>query len=511
MDTETGRIEGYRVRQEEGEAGHANREDGSAPLYAIEGNDNRWVTAHDGVMSLVLDRTTDHAWRLPAHLMLVAASQDALLIRDTRVSGPDILADNELREIDRFGHLGSPVFFSPPGDRLLFGAGGTVEVMALEGMTRELLFTSRPHEKWGAPLSVDFSPVRAGQEILVTVAYDVSDADGPVQRFNEWYRFDWDGRELSRVASPVGPTGVPLSWVHHSPDGRHLVWQERGLAIGFYEASEAWPSVVVADAATGQPILRVRSASLQSGGVAEWLATGDGVLLRTVPRRYGQGRTMLLRLRPDPRIDRLPALAGAIPNWPFLPGTLASPTGGDRFFVETYTNWETYTKAHDFREEIVGLYDAHHDRWHTAVLLSGSRYGDYDYLRPSWPSWGTSESELRLTFAGGKATGGGLYLFSEPKIELPPFSEEFAFRVARTGSCLHLRDIPDSGGAVLDCLPDGTRVVLSQSEEWAALDWSNRPSVDWWRGNRDCCDFGVFVRTEDGLEGWVAHDYLEHD
>ena len=84
MDTETGRIEGYRVWREEDEADGANREDGSAPLYTIEGNHNRWVTAHDGVTSLLLDRTSEHAWRLPAHLRLVTASQDALLMRDAQ-------------------------------------------------------------------------------------------------------------------------------------------------------------------------------------------------------------------------------------------------------------------------------------------------------------------------------------------------------------------------------------------------------------------------------------------
>ena len=50
--------------------------------------------------------------------------------------------------------------------------------MTQEAMTRGPLFTSSPHEEWGAPLSVDFSPVRAGQEILVSVAYNVMDADG---------------------------------------------------------------------------------------------------------------------------------------------------------------------------------------------------------------------------------------------------------------------------------------------------------------------------------------------
>ena len=494
MDTETGRTEGYRVWPEEDEADGTNHEDGSAPLYTIEGNRNRWVTAHDGATSLLLDRTNDHAWRLPAHLRLVAASQDALLMRDTQGSGPHILTDNAFREIARFEHLGSPVFFSPSGDRLLFGDEGAVSVMALETMTRGPLFTSGPHEDWGAPLSLDFSPVRAGQEILVSVTYDASDPDGPVRRFNEWYRFGWDGQELSRVASPEGPPGVPRI-VTHSPDGRHVVWMERGVWVGFYEVQEAWPSVVVADAETGEPLFRVRSASLQSQVAsdrtgADWLASGDGLILQT------RGGAMLLRTRPYPEIERLPSLLGGGRGWTLgSTPTLASPTGGDRFFVGNYTIWG------DVREEIVGVYDAHEDRWHTAPLLSRYKDGGSPYLRPSWPSWGTSERELRLTIAEVHATGGGLYEFAQPKIEYPPFSVDFAFRVARTGSCLPLRAGP-GGGSVRDCLSEGTRVVLDPSQN---------PAFDWWRGDDDWSDLVVHVLTEDGLTGWVVFDHLEHD
>ena len=376
--------------------------------------------------------------------------------------------------------------------------------MALETMTRGPLFTSSPHEDWGAPLSLDFSPVRAGQEILVSVTYDASDPDGPVRRFNEWYRFGWDGQELSRVASPEGPPGVPRI-VTHSPDGRHVVWMERGVWVGFYEVQEAWPSVVVADAETGEPLFRVRSASLQSQVAsdrtgADWLASGDGLILQT------RGGAMLLRTRPYPEIERLPSLLGGGRGWTLVSTpTLASPTGGDRFFVGNYTIWG------DVREEIVGVYDAHEDRWHTAPLLSRYKDGGSPYLRPSWPSWGTSERELRLTIAEVHATGGGLYEFAQPKIEYPPFSDEFAFRVARTGSCLHLRVTPRADGSVLDCLRDGTRVVLNPSQEWTERQWGENPAFAQWRGNDDRWHLGVYVRTEDGLEGWVAHDYLDHD
>ena len=272
----------------------------------------------------------------------------------------------------------------------------------------------------------------------------------------------------------------------------------------------AWPSVVVADAESGRPLFRVRSATLQlffgdAAGDwigADWLATGDALLLRAAPGKKSPGGTALLRIRPTPRIEQLSALEGAIPAGAFQLGTIASPTGSDRFFVETYR------RLQDVREEIVALYDAHEDRWHTAVLISTSLYGDYDYLRPSW---GASDRELRLTFAGGAHTSGAPYLGSQSRIEFPPFSDEFPFRVVGTGSCLYLREAPGEEGAVVDCLPDGTRVVLRHSQEWTKQDGWRHPSLAWWQASDHCCSFGTYVRTEDGLEGWVASDYLDHD
>ena len=98
---------------------------------------------------------------------------------------------------------------------------------------------------------------------------------------------------------------------------------------------------------------------------------------------------------------------------------------------------------------------------------------------------------------------GRLGCCSPPKIEYP-FSEEIAFRVARTGSCLRLREEAGEDGSVLACLPDGERLLLAEHAEPDY--WPPHPSIvltgtpQW-----------VYVRTEDGAEGWVSHDYLAHD
>ena len=82
-----------------------------------------------------------------------------------------------------------------------------------------------------------------------------------------------------------------------------------------------------------------------------------------------------------------------------------------------------------------------------------------------------------------------------PKIEFPPFGkEEIAFRVARTGSCLRLREDPGEDGRVLGCLPDGERLL------YAGGGGGGSTHIEW-----------VYVRTEDGAEGWVSARYLDRD
>ena len=100
-------------------------------------------------------------------------------------------------------------------------------------------------------------------------------------------------------------------------------------------------------------------------------------------------------------------------------------------------------------------------------------------------------------------------LYGPPEIEFPPFNDESAFHVTRTGSCLYLRQNPDEQAAVLDCLPDGSRVVsgpgLHQFEGreigpiWTAVN-DDYTATRW-----------IHVRTASGAEGWVAFEYLDQD
>ena len=391
MDPETGQIQGYQLIDAEERAGVYWWQSADVlPRYAVYGKENRWIATGGAGLRVLLDRLSGVIWRLPDHIELIAASQNRLVLRDTREGGVDTLTDTAFKEIGRFEYMARP-YFSPDGSRLLFGRGATIYVMDVETSTQTVLFEGAAHEDWGVPDSVWATPRRAGQEILVNVQYKRLEGGEYPRIPDEWYRLNWSGEVLAEETVPESTLPESALAASYAPGGRHVAWQEAAYDIGFYEASEGWPTVVVADAGTGEPILRVRSAALQHHGLgAGWLATGDGLVLRTAPAACGQGRGDAAAGSPraeDRVASRLAdgmrelAIPGRKQSWPREVATATLPR---------------HTPSGSTRpaREMVGLYDSHRDVWHFAVLLSGNRYGDYDYLSPSW---GDSSRELRLS------------------------------------------------------------------------------------------------------------------
>ena len=242
--------------------------------------------------------------------------------------------------------------------------------------------------------------------------------------------------------------------------------------MGYALLDDPWPSVVVTDAETCAPIFRVRSAySRQDFWHAQWLSTSDGFVVGV-----REGGYAIARVGSEPTLTPLPA------GWP---GPEPAPTAGDRYFGYAHR-----------------VYDAVEGRWRGP---SDVGWG------PFW--WGDSHRE-RWFSMGYWGEGGYSWLHLPPKIEFPPFSDEIAFRVARTGSCLRLREEPGEKGRVLRCLPDGARLLFAErdaeADEAERHTGSPHPSLAetggewplrWW----------VYVRTGDGAEGWVNHHYLDHD
>ena len=145
------------------------------------------------------------------------------------------------------------------------------------------------------------------------------------------------------------------------------------------------------------------------------------------------------------------------------------------------------------------VYDACENRW----IAPGSLFAPY------W--WGDSHRERWFVPPDYWGEGWFNWLLLPPKIEFPPFSDEIAFRVARTGSCLRLREEPGEDGPITGCLPDGERLVLAEPDGDRDERGLVHPSVATARSGFGLGPTWVYVRTEGGTEGWVSHDYLEHD
>ena len=287
-----------------------------------------------------------------------------------------------------------------------------------------------------------------------------------------------------------------------SPDGRYAAVGEGGPYFAGKSSipplENPWPSVVVLDADTCAPIFRVRSAHmshpwesdhmskpLEYGRSTGWLSTSEGVVVGV------RGGYEIARVRPAPEIRGV--------SWGAADPAPA-PTGGGRYF--------------GFGARV---YDAAEDRWYgmsDAFAVRGSTGAYVSRLGFGW--WGDSHRERWFGLSAYANRTSPRYLLLPPKIEYPPFTDEIAFRVARTGSCLRLREEPGEDGRVLACLPDGARLLFAEldaegklaSEEKRHPESVRPPHLSlvvgpyqWW----------VYVRTADGAEGWVSHDWLAHD
>ena len=297
--------------------------------------------------------------------------------------------------------------------------------------------------------------------------------DGP-EEITEPRFFGWDGEALPAPACPGAGT--------LSPDGRYG-FRPRGGPYYQYPnygpLADPWPSVVVTDAETCAPLFRVRSAyTYKRIWSARWLPTSEGFVVGV------SGGFAIVRVGAAPSLTPLPRRDG----WPGSPGPDPAPTEGDRYFGYGHR-----------------VYDAAEDRWHGP---SGNETVELD--GPFW--WGASHRERWFHSWIYWGEGWSEWLLLPPKIEYPPFAEEIAFRVARTGSCLRLREDPGEDGRVLGCLPDGARLLFAERDAEVERDWGPRPrSPHSSIALLERDPAWVYVRTGGGAEGWVSERYLDHD
>ena len=501
LDPETGETEGYRAPAA-GEPGNYYR----SLLGGISSNYplllNGWIHVEEQTdlylepFTLLLDRATGQSWRWPSdHLRLAAASSEHLLFEertrsgDGRSTGRFTIVNRAMEEVGRFSIDGAvdryrrPVF-SPDGQIIALSAGDTAYLVPVKSPQPVVLFKADATDR---EASVWIYWRYEGPSILVLADYETESGD--IRRAR--HDFSWEGAPL--------PAPAPACQAPISPDGRYVAWLVGGDVarshVGVLAREDPWPSVVIADAATCAPLFRVRSAyTYDFSWGADWLPTSDGFVVGVRDGGY-----MIARVHPTPSLIRLPdrgaspanpsGSGGASHHFFYVNGRRAgpepAPTGDGRYFGYG-----------------PGVYDAIADRWFGSDVDSASLW-----------KWGRSHRE-RWFGLYNEAHGWYRWLLLPPKIEFPPFSDAIAFRVAGTGSCLRLRAAPGEDSETTDCLPDGERLVLTEPNasphdpEWLT---QPHPAVDWTQSEGSSQSTWVHVRTAAGAEGWVSHDYLEHD
>ena len=481
LSTETGLVEGYR-------ADDYHWIDWESPDAIRVGPWVRWP-------GLLVGRETGQSWRWPpAFLTLLAVSAERLLFAQPAEAGHAsfFLVDGLMDLVAEFSlpasvlgpwHSHSPhARFAPDGQSLVLSLDAlSVYLVDVQLGQPRLLYEGEFREGWSEPyvrVVEDYNRSR----LLVRTFYsrtvpDQSDeGEGAYEHFAENRHFTWGGEAIPDAPLPTSET-CPGSL---SPDARYVA-QQQGEPIGwFYHhdwmPANPWPSVVIARAEDCEPLFRVRSAHLgpwylvpysSSKWAGEWLSTSTGFVARTA------GAHVLVRLAPTHEIVTLPQ--GDLP--------VTAPTGDGRYFA--------YGRA--------GVYDAWEDSW--TVPGFGARHEVVFF------SWGEDHTEVLYRTTGYSGEAGVHWFLLPPKIEFPPFSEEIAFLVD-TEECADLYEGPRLGTSPLSCVPNGARLTLAVPEEVPTeqCGLTCYPSV---RSEYD--GWFVYVRTEDGLEGWVSADYLEHD
>ena len=467
MDTETGHVEGYRMVADIGDYGDYPWDNYHAT------DDDLWISGTDGNTVWVMNRHSQRAWRLPGRLRTVAMSNLWMLLEDRDQPGLyQVLSyamlmqdggDMDLVSIGQQQHVAGMALFAPPGGVFALVNDLSLYLVEMDPIRISTLFDGKMDRENVYYVGLTHL---GEQGFLIEVRGSA---------MMERYAFSWEGTEAP----------WDQRWNRLSPDGRYGVREDFGYMAGpvpnHYCFSRAWPSIVLADTATGEPVLRIRSVWGDPGG-AHWLPSGDGFLAMVRDRTADAERHAIVWVRPELRIAWLPDPPGD----EFWGWVIPAATGADRHFA-----WYAPYRG-------VQLYDALDQSWGLPVAARTA-------IRP--PSWGEDHRELRFTLWSHSKWGVcDIPLLAPPKIERPPFDEGFAFRVVPGEGCLPLRAEPDAGGRARDCLAEGTRLRLSASREWAEAAVHDRdPSIAWSDG------YQVYVRTDDGTEGWVAAKHLDHD
>lgn len=504
MDTATGAITGYRFRRPPGAA------EGFSQTGLIGA---RWVAAdaYPTEYAYIYDRDSGATWRyLVNALRLKAATPERLLFAELtpadvggpgRETGTFRMFSPAMAEVARF-EVAAQATPNASGALVQGNTAAIVpdpmqpEIVLADLDTGQTRTVFRPEatfegkELWsmrigeGTPdwfvATIDYSLMKNGQrEPVGTPTYLVQ-------------RVGWDGSVLETMRTD--------GWYWHdsvSPDGRYRVHQDILFgrpAIG-EGSGEMWPAVSLRTA-DGEPLLRIRSAAIRYGDNLpgnRWLADGSHFVAAfrgDHEDEWGGGfRYGIVGLDGEiASLPRPPATAGRWYERSYIAGPVPSPHDPDLLSFGRFY-----------------LYNRREDRWFAPNLEDEDGPAHWQVQESPWAG---REGEMVFALGHGGHGGGIRPTLIEPLVEPAPYPADppMRFTVARTNSCLNLRESWSEESLALDCLADGTRLKLDPE---GALLWDNSPPDARYSVTAGERHTWVMVNTLGGAEGWVASEFLD--
>jgi hypothetical protein len=501
MDVETGAIEAWRATL----SGAFQ-----TPSYDVQWG-GRFVTAwaipREGLsesQQLLLDRQTGKAAAFRASVaMVVAAARDLFVFEFSagtagRIppfgTGRFVITNPDLGEIGRFETTASQfwtiarvshdsksiaVWSAPQGE------AGTLYIVDVASGTARPAFTPGEPERnrWLArPTRCELSP--DGQAIVSVFAFvqprtlEDQKREQPEATFLDIRR--WDGTQiLTREAPGLASISLSPSFEMAALERTSLFAGDGGGESG----GERWTDVVM-ESVSGEPLMRVRSASLNYGDLLSydrWLADSSGFVAQIAgPGPEGIGYAIVRVDGSAPRIERLPLPPSRRTGWfgrDAFRGPLPSPFRRGLFSFGR-----------------LDLYDQDRDRWLQANVIGDEGPSHLD-------PWCGRPGEMVFGWPHGGHGTASPPIFVQPAVDPPPFDEPMRFTVAGTGSCLNIRSQPGPGSPVLTCAPERSLLDLRPESPSDERKWPRS-------AQRTDSGLWVRVRTSDGIEGWASGEYL---
>lgn len=453
VDLESGRVETWRPRREAAEE-----------TYVHLSDDRRWIVLWNwsGERTWVNRESGDaFSWK-DDELHLLAAGPDRFLflaVQDGKGPLTFHVTDGQFRLQQTFtvalgGKGAAEAAFSPDGAQVVLATSrwGTLDPAAdvriylvdlASLQVRDLGAPPEPAEGrvWGV------RPIPTEEALIAHYSVSVQEPWGESRTESIIRRYAWDGALLAEFAVPGQVVGV-------SPDGR--------LIASGTELYNLVGTTFVTDAATGQPLFRVLNA-----GSVQWTADSAGLLLQ-VP--MGDRAFLVSR---EGELREAPAIPGG--GWPpvWEARLVPAPDDPDRFLAG------------------LSIVDGAGNVLHTIALPEG----DWKVLNPQWGASGR-EVILEIYLPSGKGNLGNP-LPLPTVVQKPPFPDPYLLIVQDPEEgCVNLRQDPSLRGAVIRCLPGGTRLAVA--------DLSTAPRKMLWARDWRDGHMWAWVRTQAGETGWVS-------